>query len=245
MSVAEQARLLLAGVLAAAALLPLPTTALAGSFTITPLRAELSAKARTAALTVRNEDAAAVVVQATAVLWEQPEGKDALTPSQDLIVSPAVFTLEPGASQLLRVALRRGADPARELSYRLLLEEVPAQAASGSTGLTVALRLSLPVFVAPAAAVDARLDWQATRNADGTLVVEASNSGNVHVQVREIVLNANGAALLRNSAAGYVLPGAKRSWTFEAAAATPREGARLQATTDQGNFSTDLSIAGP
>jgi fimbrial chaperone protein len=245
MTVAAQTRLLLAGVLAAAALLPPPSTALAGSFTITPLRAELSARARTAALTVRNEDASAVVVQATAVLWEQAEGTDALTQSQDLIVSPAVFTLEPGASQLLRVALRRNADPERELSYRLLLEEVPTQAATGGNGLTVALRLSLPVFVAPIAAADPRLDWQATRSADGTLVVEATNNGNVHVQVREIVLNDSGAALLRNAAAGYVLPGAKRSWNFEAAATTPRQGTRLQATTDQGNFSTDLPIAGP
>ncbi len=245
MSVAAKTRLLLAGVLAVAALLPPPSTAVAGSFTISPLRAELSARARTAALTVRNEDASPVVVQATAVLWEQREGTDALTPSQDLIVSPAVFTLEPGASQLLRVALRRGADPGRELSYRLLLEEVPSQAGTGGTGLTVALRLSLPVFVAPLAAADAQLQWQATRNADGALIVEASNTGNVHFQVRELVLTADGAEPLRNAAAGYVLPGAKRSWTFEGAAAAPAQGARLQATTDQGNFSTDLPIAGP
>lgn len=244
MAVSAQARLLLAGVLAAAVLLPPPSTAVAGSFTISPLRAELSARARTAALTVSNEDASPVVVQATAVLWEQREGTDALTPSQDLIVSPAVFTLQPGASQLLRVALRRGADPERELSYRLLLEEVPNQAGNGGAGLTVALRLSLPVFVAPLAAADANLQWRASRSADGALVVEASNTGNVHVQVRELLLSADGVPPLRNAAAGYVLPGAKRSWTFEAAPAVPAQ-IRLQATTDQGNFSTDLPIAGP
>jgi len=245
MTVAAKTRFLLASVLAAAALLPPPTTAVAGSFTISPLRAELSARARTAALTVRNEDASPVVVQATAVLWEQREGTDALTPSQDLIVSPAVFTLEPGASQLLRVALRRGADPGRELSFRLLLEEVPSPAGTGGTGLTIALRLSLPVFVAPMAAPDAQLEWKATRKADGALVVEASNTGNVHVQVRELLLSAVDVQPLRNSAAGYVLPGAKRSWTFEAASSALTQDARLQATTDQGNFSTDLSITGP
>jgi fimbrial chaperone protein len=229
---------------AAATLLP-SSAAVAGSFTISPLRAELSQQVRTAALTVRNEDANPVVVQATAVAWAQPEGSDALTPSQDLIVSPAVFTLQPGGTQLLRIALRRGADPQRELSYRLMVEEVPGAAAAGTSGLAVSLRLSLPVFVAPVAQAEVRLDWQARRNADGALVVEARNPGNVHVQVRELQVSAGNVPVVRQAAAGYVLPGASRQWTFAAAPAGPWVDARVEAATDQGNFSTDLSILGP
>ncbi|MCE3284964.1 MAG: hypothetical protein K0R70_1220, partial [Steroidobacteraceae bacterium] len=47
-----------------AALLALPPAVLAGTFSISPLRVDFAGPAKTAALTVRNEDAAAVVVQA-------------------------------------------------------------------------------------------------------------------------------------------------------------------------------------
>ena len=94
------------GLLASAAVFGLPSMpAHAGSFSISPIRLDLSAGARTAALTVRN-DAQEVLVQAEMMLWEQVDGEDRLTPTRDLLVSPAVFTLPPKGSQLVRVALR-------------------------------------------------------------------------------------------------------------------------------------------
>ena len=142
-------RSLVVGLLASVAALGLPPmSAHAGSFSISPIRLDLSATARTAALTVRNDDREALV-QAEIMLWEQVDGQDRLTPTRDLLVSPAVFTLPPNGSQLVRVALRSPpADATRELSYRLILQEVPQTASPGFSGLQVALRLSVPVFVA-------------------------------------------------------------------------------------------------
>ena len=93
----------LAGVVASLA----ATAAMAGTFTISPLRVDFAGQTTTAALTVRNEDASAVVVQAQGMAWSQAGGQDALDLSRDLLISPAVFTLPPGGSQLVRVALRR------------------------------------------------------------------------------------------------------------------------------------------
>ncbi len=113
--------------------------------------------ARSAALTVRNDDRE-VLVQAEVMLWEQVDGEDRLTPTRDLLVSPAVFTLPPNGSQLVRVALRNPpADTTRELSYRLILQEVPQPANPDFTGLQVTLRLSVPVFVAAQERPDPRL----------------------------------------------------------------------------------------
>ena len=112
-----------------------PTPACAGSFSISPLRAVLSASAQTGSLTLRNQEATPVVVQAEVMLWQQADGQDQLTPSRDVLVSPAVFTLPGNGSQLVRVALRRPADPQRELSYRLILTEVPQQAMNHETML--------------------------------------------------------------------------------------------------------------
>ena len=113
----------------AACLVALSPAAPAGTFSISPLRVDLSSSTKTAALTVRNEDATEVVVQADGMAWSQPGGEDTLVATRDLLVSPAVFTLAPGAQQLVRVALRRAPDPARELSYRLIIQEVPQAAA--------------------------------------------------------------------------------------------------------------------
>ena len=189
--------------------------------------------------------------------WSQDGGQDALEPSRDLLISPAVFTLPPGGSQLVRVALRRSPDATRELAYRVTLQEVPQAASPDFTGLQVALRLSLPVFVAPLAAAEPQLAWQAVRDADGKLVDHGdATTGAAHARVHHFAVAAVGAGS-RNEAAGmaYVLPGATRRWTFDdnnnvrangkAVAALAGAGPyRLQGTTDKGDFATELTLPG-
>ena len=98
-------------------------------------------------------------------------------------VSPAVFTIPGNGSQLVGVALRRAADAQRELSYRLILTEVPQQVSPNFTGLNVALRLSLPIFVSPTTMAEPRIEWSATRGNDGEMALTARNAGNAHDRV--------------------------------------------------------------
>src|SRR5512137_1707844 len=175
----------------------LSAPAVAGSFSISPLRVDFAANSSTAALTVRNSDATEMVIQTQGLAWSQENGEDTLTPSRDLLISPAVFTLPPGGSQLIRVALRRPVDPLRELSYRLTVQEVPQQAKPDFTGLQVALKMSLPVFVAPAAAAEPQLNWTAARGADGRLSVTASNAGAAHARIHRFsITTADGGTTL-------------------------------------------------
>lgn len=239
---------LLAGAFASAAALWLPPAA-AGTFTISPLRVDLSTQTTTAALTVRNEDKTSVVVQAEALRWAQAGGDDALEPTRDLLVSPAVFTLPPNGSQLVRVALRREADPRRELSYRVWLQEVPQPADPGFTGLKVALRLSLPVFVTPAVPVQPLLEWSASRAEDGKLVVRADNHGEAHERVLGFsVVRADGSGtMLQQGVATYVLPGQHRAWTLDhdgRKSADPGDAAktyRLSGVTERGRFAAEIT----
>jgi fimbrial chaperone protein len=70
------------GVLASAAAFGLsPMQAHAGTFSISPLRADLSSRSQTGALTLRNQEDSPVVVQAEVLLWEQPDGQDKLSPN--------------------------------------------------------------------------------------------------------------------------------------------------------------------
>ncbi|HVN42743.1 MAG TPA: molecular chaperone, partial [Steroidobacteraceae bacterium] len=238
----------------AAALLLSCGAALAGTFSLSPLRLDLSGGAKTAVLTVHNEESTAVLMQADVFFWEQPEGgEDKLTASRDLLVSPAVFTLPPNGSQIVRVALRRGTDPQRELAYRLSLQEVPQPASPDFNGLKVALRMTLPVFVAPAAAATPQLEWSAHVDDQSRIVVTAQNTGTAHARILNFsVAAASGtAATLEQPALAYVLAGQSRHWTFENPKNDKtRKGTklsdahllRLKGKTDQGEVATELVL---
>jgi fimbrial chaperone protein len=239
------------GLVASAAAFGLsPAPAQAGSFSISPLRADLSASAQTGALTLRNQEAAPVVVQAQAMLWEQADGQEQLTPTRDILVNPAVFTLPANGSQLVRVALRRPADAQRELTYRLILTEVPQQASPDFTGLNVALRLSLPVFVAPSAAkAEPRLEWTAARTSDGTIAITARNAGNAHARVINfsVAPAAGSAAGIAQDVTAYVLPGQARTWALDkkhnaTTSGTDWNQLRVKGTTEAGDFEVETRL---
>lgn len=243
------------GILASVAAFGLsPAQAVAGTFSISPLRAELSSRTPTAALTLRNQESTAVVVQAEVLLWVQEDGVDRLTPSRDVLVSPAVFTVAPNASQLVRLALRRAPDTNTELSYRLILTEVPQQASPDFNGLNVALRLSLPVFVDPATAgpAGASLEWSAARDATGGIVLTARNSGNTHARVLGFAVTPlDGAApSIPQDVAVYILPGQTRTWTLgindnEPKSSTDWHRLRMKGSSEAGEFEVEMPLAEP
>jgi fimbrial chaperone protein len=215
--------------------------ALAGSFMVTPVRATLSAKQPVAALTVRNESQEATVVQVEVVTWTQREGSDVYAATRDILATPPIFTVAPGASQLVRIGLRRDADPGRELAYRVFLQEVPPPAKSDFRGLRVALRMGIPVFVLPPTAVAPLLQWRAEA-AQGGVSLSLKNEGNAHVQLTDLrlVLPAGGE-LAREQMSTYVLPGQSRGWRFNRSAPAGAS-LRLSARTDGGDLETDVKV---
>jgi len=241
------------GILASAAALGLsPARAHAGTFSVSPLRVELSAGVSTGALTIRNKEDTPVVVQAESLLWDQAEGQDQLAPTRDVLVSPAVFTIPGNGSQLVRVALRRPVDAKRELSYRLILTEVPQTASPDFTGLNVALRLSLPIFIAPVATAESRLEWSAVRGSDGTVALTARNTGDAHARVLSFdALSAAGSRLgSPQNVSAYILPGLARTWTLdnkqnEATSSSDWHRLRVKGTTEAGDFEVEIRPEGP
>jgi fimbrial chaperone protein len=220
----------------------------AGSFAVSPVRATLSAARGTGSLTVHNNGTEAAVVQLSVVAWSQESGQDVYQPSKDVLATPPLFTVQPGASQVVRVGLRRAPDATRELSYRLYLQEVPPPPKADFTGLQVALRLSVPVFVTPAKAnAKPVLHWRLSRAPGGGLTLAADNNGSVHVQVANFSLaDANGKALASRQVAAYLLPNQGRAWQL-ALEPLPAAGTKLQlaAQTDAGDLKSDVTVEQP
>ena len=147
--------------------------AAASTFNISPIRAQLTGSHRTEALTLINADDSPVVVQVRVVSWSQKDGTEQLEDTRELLATPPVLQIPANGQQIVRVALRRDPDPAQELTYRVVFEEVPQAAAKDFTGLRVALRLSIPVFVAPAhGKANPQVAWESRWLSNGQLEVD-------------------------------------------------------------------------
>jgi fimbrial chaperone protein len=208
---------------------------------VTPIRATLSAAQPVIALTVRNDGAEQTVVQVDTLSWAQREGDDVYAPTREIIATPPIFSIAPGASQAIRVGLRRQPDDARELTYRVSLQEVPPPPKADFKGLRVALRMIVPIFVMPPAATAPRLQWRVAPAGPGALSVALRNDGNAHVHVTRLRLESAGQELGQQLAPGYVLPGQSRAWLFKGAAATGAT-LRVVASTDGGDVQSEMQV---
>jgi fimbrial chaperone protein len=218
----------------------------ASTFNISPIRAQLSAGHPTEALTLVNADENPVVVQVRVVSWSQKSGAEQLEDTHELLATPPVLQIPAGGQQVIRVALRRAPDPNQELTYRVIFEEVPQAAPKDFTGLRVALRLSIPVFVAPAQGkANAQVAWESRWLPNGQLELAATNSGSGHLQITDFEAQFPGSLMpLRGVTSKYVLPGSRMSWTLTPPADATRQGAiPIRGHSDQGDFSADVAPA--
>jgi fimbrial chaperone protein len=194
----------------------------AGSFSVNPVRVTLSATQAVAAVTVTNVGTEPTVVQLETSSWTQHDGVDVLAPTSEVLATPPILTIQPGASRIVRVGLRRPPDARQELTYRLFLREVPPPEPI-SQGLRVALLVSMPIFVVPPRVPAPVLHWRALRTQDGKLRVQATNTGGSHIQLGqlEVALAADGAKISTRNMSEYVLPDNSREWTVDAKSLPP------------------------
>lgn len=223
------------------------TLAQAANFTVTPVRVELSQQRPSAALTVKNEMTdESVVVELRAVAWTQNSGEDVYTPAQDLLATPPIFTLAPGATQVIRVGLRHPPADDREVSYRLFLREVPPPPKPGFAGVQIALEMRLPVFAKPRAPAAPLLKWHAEPLSDGALALIVTNDGTAHAQVANLVVTATGVErpVATYPEFAYVLPGQTRRLVLKRGPNAPAitgSTLHLKAYSDAGDIDSALA----
>jgi len=218
----------------------------AGSFQVNPIRIEMAKGITNAVITVRNDGDEPVVVQSSVMAWTQEAGNDVYSDTSQALITPPVATIAPGAEQILRVGLRRSADPRLELAFRVFLQEVPPPPKPGFTGLQVALRVGIPVFVAPLTPIPRKLDWSAKLGADGAVHLTAQNAGTARVQITDFELSPadGGEPLAHESTLVYILASQRRDWTFAVPAGRVNSATelRLKAFTDAGEVDTPIPL---
>lgn len=213
---------------------------LASSVLVSPIRIEFLPGNQIATLQLENKGAETITIQTQLQSWSQQEGQDQLTSTKDLIVFPPIVKIASGKTQLLRVALRRPIDTERELSYRLFIEEVPAAPKPGT--VAIAVRQSIPVFVAPKSKVQAKLTAN-TQNKAGEYLITFNNPSKMHIQVIQWqLLSGDGQQLLEQTGPGYLLPGQSRSVTLKPKSKINGSTLKLIAKTDAGELPLELRL---
>lgn len=222
----------------------------AGTFRVSPVRLDVGAFAKSGILTIQNDSSdSAVVIQAKTVKWTQVDGQDVTLPTNELIVNPPIFTLKPGAQQVVRVGAR---DPKltqdinSELAYRIVLVEVSRTQSEDFRGVNVALNISIPIFFAgKAKAIDAAPPQiNASRNSDGLITVDLINLGSSSVKTLKVGLfdPATQQPVAELDGLRYALANSYTSWAFKP---LPIINYTLSIVSDRGIYALDINDATP
>lgn len=209
-----------------------------GGLQVSPIRLDLGGKQRGGALTLTNTSEIKKTVQVDVVAWSQNGEEDVYTPTRELLANPPLFFLDPGASQVVRIGLPASTKASSsERAYRVYLREVPQDKPAEAATLRVVVRLGVPVFVSPATAIAADLQWSAHLQTDGSVIVALENRGTKHVRVAQLKLLAATGGEVRgeDTAMHYVLAGSHQRWQVKSATQKLAPGsARISALMEDG-----------
>lgn len=232
--------MVVAAVLACAACLG--PSAGAATFGVTPMRVDLGPAAPIGVVNINNGGERAITIQVRAYRWQQPDGTDTYEETRGLILSPPIFTLAPGETQLVRVAERAPRTGTTEQAYRLVVAEVPEadRAAESGVALRMVTRFNLPLYVAPAHGSAAPVAAFALQR-DGTgAQLRVRNTGTGALRLASVSVAQQGRDLAHSDVI-VVLPGATRAIELAAGALDAGQPVHVRAESNGGPVDLLLS----
>lgn len=191
---------------------------LAATLQISPVLVDLAPQQGASGIVLRNPGATPIYGQVRVYAWDQAQGDDVLTPTQEIQASPPIIQVPANGEQLVRL-VRVGKNlPPVEQSYRLVIDEIPDPSTPLVNGVVLRMRYSVPVFVAGATPQpQPELAWHLAR--DGKeWVLRLDNSGTRYAQVASLqVLSGADAPVAKvDGLLGYALARRERQWRFPA-----------------------------
>ena len=230
------------GLLATAAVFTAPAIADASSLQITPVNIEVPAPGAASKVTLANAGSEQLSAQIRVFKWVQKNGKDVLEETREVVASPPAMKLGPGKKSVIRVVRVSKTPAAKEESYRLIVDEIPAPPKPGQAGVGFAIRYSVPVFFSkPGEDVD--LKWKATVT-NGQLTLKAENAGGRRIRLAALkAVGSNGKSVSFGSGlSGYVLGQSLKTWTAKAKSIAPGGTIKILAQGDNGPIEATAKV---
>jgi fimbrial chaperone protein len=194
------------------------SAAMAAALQISPVLVELAPTQGASGIMLRNPGSTPIYGQVRIYGWEQTDGEDVLSPTEDIQASPPIIQVPPGGEQLVRLVRVSKDAPPLQQGFRLIIDEIPDPSTPGVNGVVLRMRYSVPVFVAgQTPSPEPELAWRAERSG-GEWVVRVSNTGSRYAQVAGLqLLNAAGKPIGEvEGLLGYALANRARQWSIPA-----------------------------
>jgi len=186
----------------------------AANLQISPVTISMRAEQSSAGITLQNLGETPLFGQVRVYLWDQLQGEESLTPTQELVASPPIVEIAANSRQTIRLVRTQAGAAQQERTYRVLIDEVGRDDDPSRSGVDIRLRYSVPVFVlATGTPGKEALSWQVFRK-DGEWMLRVQNSGTLHAQIGSMTLTnqAGKDHVISKGLFGYVLSGRMREW---------------------------------
>jgi len=231
---------LFASVLAFAACAP----AGAGSLQVEPVLVDITAPGAASTVTVRNEDTTPINAQIRVYRWSTVNGKEQLTPTDDVVASPPSVTLKPKGQYVVRIVRMSKQPVVGEESYRLLVDQLPDLSQQRNGAVNLMVRYSIPVFFGAPNKKNPTVTWSVTPNGD-KVTLTARNSGDRRLRISALTLRDGGGKSLSfgSGLAGYALGQSAVSWTVPRRDFTANGSISVTAQSDGGPVQAVASVA--
>jgi fimbrial chaperone protein len=215
-------------ILAAFGCLPVLSDAEAASISVSPTLIDQAAPVNTAAVRLRTPGKEPVRIQVRVFRWTQIDGKDHLEPTRDVVASPPMLKVAPGADYTVRVVRTVKQPAGGEESYRLLVDQLPEPKDRRANRVNLVIRQSIPVFFRNGEEQAPAISWTVAKTKRGA-VLTARNDGDRRLKLTDLtVKTASGNVLRRiDGLAGYVLGRATMSWPIVGSSAELKAGSRV------------------
>ena len=189
----------------------------AGNFKVSPIHIYFDANEKSSLVRISNLGEE-VAIQAYVLKWRQNEnGDDEYEETDEIVIFPKMAQIKKGKERVIRLGYQEKKALVTEETYRLIIEELPVKAPSG-TMLRTTLRMRLPIFVSPTENIIDR-SIEKVEIQDGNLFVSVKNNGNAHItvsKIRAVGLDDSGRESFSKERSGlHILAGSLKTYAME------------------------------
>jgi len=97
----------------------------AAGLQVTPISLDIPAQEQSQAMFLSNSGRTTLRAQVRVQAWTQSGGAEKLDATREIVASPPIVEIAPGARQMVRIVRLQPAPAAQEKTYRLIIDELP------------------------------------------------------------------------------------------------------------------------
>jgi fimbrial chaperone protein len=158
---------------------------------VSPVILEINKEKKIVTLSFTNDTGNDINIQTSALTWSQVNGEDKYSPTNDLVIIPAIVSIPAGKVQTFRVSKRVIDNNALEQAYRVYLEDVSPGFVdpNNPTGVAFKFNQDLPAFYFSGKQVYNKIFFNASicKSANPkTMCVRIENTGDFRLSLRGV-----------------------------------------------------------